>query len=239
MRWRAKAWPGATAIAGSRLLMSCGAVSLLGCEMFFGEFVEVNDPERPPAVQCESPYRCRGETLEACSVVGGALNFVRVTDCPEAELCSVELAGCMMCVPDDLVCQEDQLFECDDTGLGLTLMEDCAAKGQKCDISTARCETCLVGDSRCEMEAGQWSRLECQPKAGGRGWSETSCQSYACIESNDGAYCQNCETVGEQGCVGSGGEAQSDTLRTCSAELRWVLTPCAQGICAENKCTVE
>lgn len=210
-----------------------------GCEMFVGDFVQQAEPSTN-TLRCDPEPLCRKDEVVTCQIVNGAIKYVPKERCGAPELCNRERAECMACAPNSFHCAGELLQVCDPLGTGWMDVEDCAARDSRCDEGTGKCELCRATDSKCEIVEDKPSLLYCQANSDGvRVWNATTC-AYACVESDSGgAYCQTCSTAGEKGCVESSEGSPSNTVRECSADLRWVTTPCAQGVCVDGECVVQ
>lgn len=212
-------------------------VAPVGCELFVGDFVE--EPQSTNTLRCDPAPLCRKDEVVTCEIVNGAIKYVPKERCGAPELCNTARAECMACVPNSYHCAAEFLQVCDPLGTGWMDVEDCASRDLKCDEGTGKCELCRAADSMCGIVDDKPSLLHCQANSDGiRGWNTTTC-AYACVESDSGAFCQTCGTAGERGCVESSGGTPSNTVRECSADLRWVTTPCAQGACVDGECVVQ
>jgi hypothetical protein len=217
------------------------AVSVCACEMFVGEFVESpqddsNDPEPPKP--CAVPYSCDANgTLKTCTVISGQPTPVVKAECGAKELCDDDRGECWSCPPNAVECDGESLRQCDAAGNEWTPGENCAASSKKCDPATKQC---LVNDSKCESGAGN-SRAQCQSTAQGREWVPSSCGSFPCRTIDEAtAYCEQCTGTEEPGCVRSEETDVSTTVRECSADLRWVITPCPTNfVCVAGQCIVQ
>ena len=222
-------------------------VALTACEMFVGDFVEdeeTTDPVGPDPstpVSCQTPFRCRGGNLEACTIRNGKQDFKVEEVCGSQEKCDAADGQCLTCVPYEFTCQDNTVQQCDAAGEVRESIAECAAD-TKCDVTTGKCEMCLVGETRCGSNDEGAITEQCQVIANTRGWIATACGSYACLTDAETGenYCQACETVGEAGCVETAGSMPSKVRRECTSDFRWSITPCpGDSICENGTCVAE
>lgn len=232
MNWSAQTWPSILAL-----------LSLSSCEMFFGEFVEREELDTTPAgvvSTCDKPRRCRGKELQSCSRIDGVEKHITDKVCESSALCNANLTDCMTCAPATFQCQGDAVQACNVMGSGWETIDTCSAGLSVCDKDTGKCELCLPGDTKCEVTEGVHYRLECQATSEGRVWNSTNCNSYVCsIDTEGDAYCETCTTVGAKTCAEMTNGEVSIAIVECTSELRWVTTPCPEGICSDNQCVVQ